>query len=190
MDVKIQTPFESLNQVLEKNLPPLLSKFSNLKITLIAKQEWGSDSENNRNLLKHHAKTHQGEFTYSSISHCKNLGVLVFSNQPVGVDIEQNARVAFSTVQRIASTQETKELTQALLPASFLWCAKEAAYKSLKEFNQPAVISALSIENWRLGTDLHSYKMNNLNDFVDSQMQIGWACQFEQWTLSVYTFIK
>lgn len=70
MDVKIQTPFESLNQLLEKNLPPLLSKFSNLKITLIAEQEWGSDSENNRKLLKLHAKTHQGEFTYPSISHC------------------------------------------------------------------------------------------------------------------------
>lgn len=190
MDVIIQTPFESLNQELQKNLTLILSEFPKIKIHLIANLDWGSDTPNNREHLREYRKAHQGNFLYSSISHCNNLGFLVFCNYPIGIDIEQSARVKWNVVERISSHEEIQEIELAMLPANFLWCAKEASYKALKGFNQPSIASAINITDWSAGMGLYQFKLGNLQDFTEVEKQVGWVHEFQQWTLSTFTFLK
>lgn len=190
MNVIVQTPFESLNKILKETLPSILSTIPNIELQLIVKSEWGSESPHNRELLKEYRNAHQGEFLYSSISHCRNLGILVFSNHPIGIDIEESNRANLSVVGRISSHEEMQELELSNIPACNLWCAKEASYKSLQGFYQPAVVSALTIDNWTAYSDFYQFRLQNLNDFNKAKSQIGWVYSYERWTLSAFMFLK
>ena len=78
---------------------------------------------------------------FSSISHTHTEGGFAVSKFPVGFDLEVTSRVTLELVTRISFDEE---LTQAPDFAS-LWCAKEAAFKALKHFKQPKVVSQIKI---------------------------------------------
>ena len=93
-----------------------------------------------------------------SISHCLQYGVIAFAQNPVGVDVEELPRLQDKIVARMSNESE---MSQAPSAAS-LWVAKEAAYKALKSFAQPQVLSQLEIGMWQ-ALDSHSETFALLN---------------------------
>lgn len=85
---------------------------------------------------------------YASISHCdQGGGFCVSETRPVGFDVELAVRVSERTVARICAGAD--EVRSAPSPAA-LWCAKEAAFKSLLSTGfQPSIVAAITTTDWR-----------------------------------------
>lgn len=115
------------------------------QLQIYADPAWGSENAAHRTLM--HEKVDQLKsqgYPHTSISHCAGMGIILASRYPVGVDVEQSARITEAVVQRVS----TKEEYEAAPSAASLWCAKEACFKALKAFTQPSVISNISIGAW------------------------------------------
>lgn len=104
---------------------------------------WGASNPQHKELI--HATldqvTQQSSGLFSSISHTHSEGGFALSQFPVGFDIEVTSRVTLEIVARVSSNEE-------LLSApdlSSLWCAKEAAFKAFKHFQQPKIVSQIKI---------------------------------------------
>lgn len=82
---------------------------------------------------------------YLSISHCTGFGGLVWSPRPIGLDLEEASRVREMAILRISSQDELKRAPD----AAALWAAKEAAYKALRAYEQPQVLSQVETESWQ-----------------------------------------
>lgn len=87
-------------------------------------------------------------FASISISHCPFIGGFTVTPQPmqIGLDVESTMRLANSSAAQRVSTPE--EVVESPNP-SYLWVAKESAFKSLNGPYQPAVISNIIISNWK-----------------------------------------
>jgi hypothetical protein len=125
---------------------------------------WGSVATNNRQLIREsiaqHFSKHYPDTQIEvadlakrpavsdwslSVSHAKELGGWLATPAPnrTGLDIESEARLTAAPVERISTPEEIK-----LAPnIKFLWCAKEAAFKALRE-KQPVVVSRMNIQSW------------------------------------------
>lgn len=104
-----------------------------------------SMSESNlSNLLDLKKTVTKIENTYISISHTGEEGACAMSSYPVGIDLELQSRLLEKTVERISSEEEIKRAPH----FSFLWVAKEAAFKALYNFQQPSVISHIQVNSW------------------------------------------
>jgi 4'-phosphopantetheinyl transferase EntD len=81
-----------------------------------------------------------------SISHCAGFGGWIALPRPaqVGWDVELKSRISFPIIERVCSSQEIAQSPH----AHFLWCAKEAFFKALEDF-QPLAITQLTISNWK-----------------------------------------
>lgn len=108
--------------------------------------------------IENNLASRSGEKIYTSVSHARNLGGFALSNRPVGFDLELKDRAQHKTILRVSSEKEL----HAAPSLTHLWAAKEAAYKSLSEFSQPAVISTIEIGEW---TPSGHFKMLNENSF-------------------------
>ena len=85
-------------------------------------------------------------FAAISVSHCPVLGGFVFSfNQKItlGLDMEQSHRVNEQLMGRLSKTEELQKAPD----PSFLWAAKEAAFKCLT-LEQNRLIKHISITEW------------------------------------------
>lgn len=86
-------------------------------------------------------------FVSLSLSHCISIGGFILSpfiQSSIGLDLEQRGRAKEKTVLRI-SDQEELNLSPS---ADALWSAKEAAYKSVHQFQGDISIRQLSIFHW------------------------------------------
>ena len=116
---------------------------SDLSLKIVSLNSWGSANPQHKELiyaaLDQALQKNPGAF--SSVSHSALDGGFALSAYPVGFDIEISARVSKETIARISSSEELE------LAPSFasLWCAKEAAFKALKTFKQPQVVSQIKI---------------------------------------------
>lgn len=125
---------------------------SNLTVEL--RSDWGSQSQHHRESIHQAVKAKMAKaypLSDSSISHCPSLGGFAFTSFDVnsivqlGFDVEEISRITPVISQRIC---KTKEEFAAAPSAAHLWCAKEAAYKSLKGPKQPKVVSELELFGW------------------------------------------
>ena len=117
-------------------------------LQLYAKADWGSDNPDYRRLLhaeRDHLLSQSSEKLYSSLSHTKGMGFLAISSKPLGVDVEVVSRVQEHVIARVSNSEELGNAPS----GSSLWTAKEAAFKATREYNQPSVISDISIGAWR-----------------------------------------
>lgn len=155
---------------------------------VFSKPEWGSQNPEHRNLLRAEL-TQQTQIHasagYHSISHCPAVGVLVLSSHPIGVDVEKTARVELKIVARVSSSQE---LVITPSPAS-LWCAKEAAFKALRPYQQPSVISDISIEGWqKIDSQIETFHMRNPSDFQAPVKNKGVVIHADEMTYCFFIF--
>lgn len=74
----------------------------------------------------------QSENIHFNISHCKSAACCVFSNQPIGIDIQHFYEVRFGMINRICSPEEKEEISNAqdqCAVFSKIWTIKEAISK-------------------------------------------------------------
>lgn len=86
-------------------------------------------------------------FNYSiSISHTRDFGGWIAVPRPaqIGWDIELKDRIRPDLVERVCDTEDISMAPE----AGFLWCAKEAFFKSLED-DQPDVLTVLNIGEWK-----------------------------------------
>lgn len=148
---------------------------------------WGSQNPQHRTLLKAQLNSAlSNSQLYSSISHCPGMGVFLTSPHPVGVDVEVRHRVEPRVLARVSSPEELKAASTH--PAS-LWCAKEAAFKALKNFNQPSVISKISIGDWKnIDSQTETYRLLNSESHSAPSENRGVILHIAEFTFSFFIF--
>lgn len=157
-------------------------------LEIFLKPEWGSNNPQHRSLLKAQLaqQTKSADsITYHSISHCPAVGVLALSSAPIGIDVEKSARVELKIIARVCSPQE---LLATPSPAS-LWCAKEAAFKALRPYQQPSVISKISIEGWqKIDSQIETFQMKNSTEFQAPVKNKGVVIHTKEFTYCFFIF--
>ena len=110
----------------------------------------------------------QVPFVSLSLSHCALAGGFIISpsaHLSLGFDLEQNGRAKEKTVLRISNQDELNQSPS----ASFLWSAKEAAYKSLSQYQNHTHIKQIAVFNWhhvpseRETTKVYDYQFTSEN---------------------------
>ena len=147
---------------------------------------WGSNNPDHKNLIHDALTSHRQEhLPYSSISHCPEFGIAVLSPHPVGVDVEVSDRVLEKTIARMANDEE---LAAAPTPAA-LWCAKEATFKALRSFDQPSVISKITVGFWRnIDSQTETFLFHNPQQFSAPTTNIGVVWKNASLTFSFFIF--
>ena len=133
-------------------------------LKIFSANSWGASNPQHKELiysaLDQALQSLNGYF--SSVSHTTTEGGFALSSCPIGFDIEITNRVTPEIVARISSP---KELASAPDVAS-LWCAKEAAFKALKTFQQPKIVSQIEIQFDRNEYDRCTvFRVENEKDF-------------------------
>lgn len=174
--------------------PELLQSLRDLAacpaLQVVSSPDWGSDQPGNRLLIRQYLKNYLQNrltlpehdqlmdlewipsfpHTYISISHTKDMGLIATAPVPVGIDIESIARVQARAVARVSNPEE---VTAAPTPAH-LWAAKEAAFKALYSFDQPSVVSQITIGDWRkIDSQTETFSLLNASDFKTSSSGCG-----------------
>lgn len=156
-------------------------------LSLQLSEEWGSKNPQHRELI-HKARSlamQDQHNLHASISHTHDLGILAFCSLPIGIDIEKTERVHVDVVRRISSAEE---ILNAPSPAA-LWCAKEASFKALRSFQQPSVVSAISIGNWaKIDSHTETFELLNFSKFSAPLAGHGLVFQLPNHTLGFFVF--
>ena len=161
---------------------------NDLSLKMVSLKSWGSTNPQHKELiyaaLDQALQKNPGSF--SSVSHTALDGGFALSAYPVGFDIEVTARVTKEIVARISTPDELE------LAPNFasLWCAKEAAFKALKTFQQPQVVSQIKIYFNKNHQDRSAvFKVENEKDFGASR-GLGLTYQTSTLTYCVFIFCK
>lgn len=85
-----------------------------------------------------------------SIAHSPTLGGWLATAAPsrVGLDIEDSSRIRPELIGRICGPEEIRDCPE----PPRLWPAKEAVFKSLVDWNQPATITEITTTGWSPGS--------------------------------------
>lgn len=155
-------------------------------LSIYSSPQWGSNNPDHKEKIRAALQIqHSESLIYSSVSHCPELGIFVLSKLPVGVDVEISQRVSEKTIGRMA-TQE--ELGHSPTPAA-LWCAKEAAFKALRPFDQPSVMSRISIGSWHnIDSQTDTFLFKNPQEFSAPTANVGLVWKNASLTVSFFIF--
>ncbi len=150
-----------------------------------ARPEWGSHNPAHRDLIRAEIQKLLPENWHSSTSHTEGVGVIVLSPHPIGVDVEVTERVSDKTVARVSSPEELA----AAPSAAALWCAKEACFKALRSYDQPSVISKISIGSWEnIDSQTETFRLSNYETFNSSSENRGVVKKISTWSLAFFIF--
>lgn len=160
--------------------------FKDPHLQIFTDPTWGSEHPGHRERLHHKAEELKSSGTpYLSISHCEGRGILVGSVHPVGVDVEQTARLTDKVVARVSTVGEKSQAPS----AAALWCAKEACFKALKTFTQPSVISQISIGDWqKIDSQLETCRLMRPENFHAPSENIGIFVQDDSHSYCFFIF--
>nr|BFD68794.1 hypothetical protein HAGR004_38160 [Bdellovibrio sp. HAGR004] len=153
-------------------------------LQIFAHPDWGSHNPNHRGLLRAEIqKRTQGKTLYHSVSHTHDLGMFALCDSPIGVDLEITSRVQEKVVARVSSEEELRQSPS----AAALWCAKEACFKALKIFEQPSVVSRISIGDWQnIDSQTETFTLTNATEFKSSSEGRGVVRQISQWSFCFF----
>lgn len=144
---------------------------------------WGSQTDLNKSQINsalESQKISNPHFQFHSKSHCPNAGSILLSSHPCGVDIELEPRLEEHIIQRVSNQTEIKESPD----LKRLWSAKEAAFKSLKNIQQPKVISAIDCHSWKKLLDFPFYEFQaSVNQQV---VGFGYSYLSAEFSLSIF----
>ena len=86
-----------------------------------------------------------------SLAHCRGLGGFVVAPklQHIGLDLEPWGRsVSWRVLQKVSSVDEVQRARGVHGRPLFLWLAKEAAFKALRQLKRPRLLSQIQIASW------------------------------------------
>lgn len=153
------------------------------ELQVFVQENWGSQDPAHRESLREFAQNFSHAFT--SRSHTQGAGIFVAHFSAVGVDIEVSDRVTPAVVARIASAEELKAAPS---PAS-LWSAKEPAFKALYTFDQPPVVSKISIGDWKkIDSRTETFRLINSHEFNAPVNGSGVLLTVSQFTFGFFAF--
>ncbi|QDK39394.1 4'-phosphopantetheinyl transferase superfamily protein [Bdellovibrio sp. NC01] len=156
-------------------------------LQIYAETNWGSHNPEHRTLIheKLNALKSADPALHTSVSHTNGLGVIAACSSPIGVDAELTARVLPAIIARVSSPEE---LSQAPNAAS-LWSAKEATFKALKSYEQPSVVSKISIGEWQnIASQFETFRLMNASIFGSPSSGVGVVTHLPHHTLSFFVF--
>ncbi|MEK2647098.1 4'-phosphopantetheinyl transferase family protein [Bdellovibrio sp. BCCA] len=155
-------------------------------LQVFAKPEWGSQNPSHRELIRTElAEVFSNTDLKTSVSHCEGMGVVVVSRSPLGVDVEVRAHVEEKIVARVSSNEE---VLAAPSPAS-LWSAKEAIFKALRSYNQPSVVSKISVGAWKnIDSQTETYRLLHPEIHGSPSENRGVVMHFGEHTYSFFVF--
>lgn len=154
-------------------------------LLVFADSNWGSQNPHHRELIHAALAKIKTDELQSSISHAPEMGLFVVSQHHLGVDVELTERVKPEVVARICSPEEFN----AAPSVSSLWCAKEAAYKALKYFDQPSVISKISVGGWqKIDSHTETFTLTKPSLLNNSTEGRGVVIRFAHHTLAFFIF--
>ncbi|MFS4459108.1 4'-phosphopantetheinyl transferase superfamily protein [Bdellovibrio sp. HCB2-146] len=155
-------------------------------LQIFTRPEWGAQNESHRELIRSFVSVLKiSPDTKLSISHTQGMGLVAINSSSVGVDIEVSRRVTPATVARISREEEVKAAPS---PAA-LWCAKEAAFKALRDFTQPPVVSKITIGDWqKIDSQLETFKIFNFAELSAPQNGLGLLASFSPYTYAFFVF--
>lgn len=173
---------------------------NNQSLRVFEKTEWGSRQGEHRPLIRQFLAQQQADESprlldlneipvrvgekYCSITHSLDQGIIALCDSPVGIDLEKTDRVQDKIVARVSSEKELQRAPS----AAALWCAKESAFKALRTFQQPEVLSHLEIGGWRESQDgLLFFELKNSEDFNAPQGR-GAFYHNDIYSLAIFTF--
>lgn len=150
------------------------------------KAAWGSQNPSHRTLMREELSALFSDSTlHTSVSHCEGSGIVVASRFPIGVDVEVSARVEDKVVARISSLEELKAAPN----AAALWSAKEACFKALRSYEQPSVISKISVGAWQnIDSQTETYRLLNAEEFYSPSENHGIVLFSEPFVYSFFVF--
>lgn len=170
---------------------------------IILNTDWAANKENFRVKIRQHlAEVDSTYFTrlqwaqlydlnqrptsdvgHISISHCLAIGGYTFSSFVHGFDIEEISRISDPIIMRTSSKEERSKAAH----IKMLWVAKEAAFKSLSNDNQPTVITQLHCLDWQETKDpnIWSYQVKS-DKPVNFKHNIGFVISTPLLLLAVY----
>lgn len=171
----------------EQTYESLKKILNNPELQIYTNPLWGSRHPEHRELMRAElAQVLENPTLHTSISHCPELGILVASHRPVGVDVEVRLRAEERIVARISSSEEMSQAPS--FPS--LWCAKEAAYKALRPYEQPSVISKISIGDWeKIDSQTETYRLLNSEMFNSPSENKGVIFHLGELTFSFFNFL-
>ncbi|KHD88095.1 MAG: hypothetical protein OM95_11315 [Bdellovibrio sp. ArHS] len=170
---------QSVIESLKKHLPcPQLE--------VLMASAWGSQNASHRTLIRDElAKILNGRDLYTSVSHCTDVGIAVIAPAPIGIDVEIKDRVTAPVMARVSRPEEM----QAAPSLSSLWCAKEAAFKALRPYDQPSVLSKISIGDWQnIDSQFETYRLLNASEFNSPSENRGVTIHSSAHTFSFFIF--
>jgi 4'-phosphopantetheinyl transferase len=153
--------------------PNILHSSLNSVGQIYISEQWGSTLEGSREDLQKFIDSQKPQ--HFSISHAPGIGGVFFSDSVCGLDLELTDRVTEKIVRRVSSQEEWSLFEELSLPCSYLWCAKEAAWKCLRGRHQPSTISEVTLR-WIANdrTDLDSSTLNASFVVHSVQGSDGW----------------
>ncbi len=157
-------------------------------LQIFVKPQWGSQNPNYRETIRADLRDlFNNKKLHTSISHCQDLGIVVASSEPLGVDVRVTARVEERVVARISSREEMDHAPH----AAALWCAKESCFKALRTFNQPPVASRISIGAWEnIDSHTETYRLLNAVEFASPSENKGIVVNYGSHTYSFFIFFS
>lgn len=172
----------ALSQQLTESAKKLL-RTSELQIYV--NTEWGSQNPTHREMIREEIQKRLPANWHSSVSHTQGLGVIALAPIPIGIDVELTARVTPQVIARISAPEELTAAPN----ASALWCAKEACFKALRGYDQPSVVSRISIGAWEnIDSQSETFKLLNFTEFNSPSENKGAVTIFSTWSLAFFIF--
>lgn len=155
-------------------------------LQIFSQPEWGSHYPQHRELIRQELKHLLDETdVYSSISHCPQVGIVLASRHPVGVDVEIVSRVHKSVAARISTPEELSASPDFVS----LWCAKEACFKALRSYQQPSVVSQVSIGDWqKIDSQFEMFRCINTENFNAPANHKGIVLRLQNLCFSFFIF--
>jgi len=99
-------------------------------------------------------------FKFISISHSKNYSMVIVSNSIVGVDIQYIKPNIIELSKKFISSKEKHQFKKDITQLHFVWCAKEAIYKTLKQ-GSVSFKDNIYIEDVKHKSTTKGYYINN-----------------------------
>ena len=114
-----------------------------------------------------------------SISHSKNLVVIIISNKKVGLDIEQISEKALRLAAKFISAKNQSNLTKE--KATLIWCCKEAIFKWHQkggiDFIKDIIIPEFTVKEKGIITLQFKNKELNLNYQKINNQYLVYVCK-------------
>ena len=197
----------------EKITSFIKDKVKDQSVSFVLQNKFASTQENYRNNIRRYIAAHypthfstlqlalltdlntlpecKSNEGYFSISHNLQVGGFTFSKHPHGFDAEEIKRISIPIIERTSSEAERKSVPN----ITFLWVAKEAAYKALNRnlpaLTKPLIMTDLICSEWQSHSEssVHSFRVmleKPLAETLSLNLNLGFVFSDKDILFSIY----